>query len=399
MKARKILHLDLDAFFCAVEELRDPALRGKPFAVGGSPQGRGVVASCSYAARQFGVHSAMPMAQALRACPGLIVVRGQHGRYGAASQEVRALFYDLTPLVEPISIDEAFLDVSDLPQTAEEIARSLQKRIEDELGLPSSLGVASNKLVAKIANNIGKGRHSGPTPPRAILVVPPGQEAAFLAPLAVKELWGVGPKTAARLKRLGLRTIGDLAHLNEAVLTAQFGKTGHDLWLRAQGLDDRPVHEEREVKSISQETTFAQDVADGDELRRTLAQLAENVAYSLRQQGLCAGTVRIKLRWAHFSTHTRQLTLAQPTDADGMIAQAACALFDTLWEGGRPVRLLGVGASSLTPCAHQLSLWETPDEKERRLLAALDALRERYGEKVVRRGRSLEDDEKRYFGR
>ena len=393
MKARKILHLDLDAFFCAVEELRDPALSGKPFAVGGSPQGRGVVASCSYAARQFGVHSAMPMSQALRACPELVVVRGQHSAYEAVSQQVRAVFFDLTPLVEPISIDEAFLDVSDLPQPAEELALALQKRIQDELGLPSSLGIASNKLVAKIANNIGKGRHRGATPPRAILAVPPGEEAAFLAPLAVKELWGVGPKTAERLKHMGAKTIGDVACLGERTLSAQFGKLGHDLWTRAQGLDDRPVVTGHEVKSISQETTFARDVADGDELRQTLAQLAEHVAYSLRQQGLCAGTVRIKLRWADFSTHTRQVTLAQPTDADGVIGKAAMGLFDTLWENGRPVRLLGVEGSNLTPCAHQLPLWETPDEKERRLLTAMDELRQRYGEKAVQRGRSIGKEE------
>lgn len=390
MTARKILHLDLDAFFCAVEELRDASLRGKPFAVGGSPQGRGVVASCSYAARMYGVHSAMPMAQALRACPELVVVRGHHSGYSAVSRQVRAVFEDLTPLVEPISIDEAFLDVSDLPEPAEEIARILQRRIQDELDLPSSLGVASNKLVAKIANNVGKARHKGPTPPRAILVVPPGQEAAFLAPLPLKELWGVGPKTEEKLKRMGFRTIGDIAQSDEKFLITQFGKHGRDLWRRAQGQDDRPVEYTHEVKSISQETTFSKDVADGDRLRQTLARLAENVAYRLRQQGLCAGTVRIKLRWSDFSTPTRQLTLARPTDADGVITQAACTLFDALWEDGRPVRLLGVGASNLTPCSHQLSLWETPDEKERRLLAAMDELRQRYGEKVVRRGRSLD---------
>ena len=393
MKARKILHLDLDAFFCAVEELRDPALAGKPFAVGGSPQGRGVVASCSYAARMYGVHSAMPMGQAIRACPELIVVHGHHSEYSAVSREVRAVFDDLTPLVEPISIDEAFLDVSDLPDPAEEIARRLQARIEEELHLPSSLGVASNKLVAKIANNIGKARHKAPTPPRAILVVPPGEEAAFLAPLPLKELWGVGPKTEERLHRMGFRCIGDIARVEEKMLAAQFGKHGRDLWMRAQGRDDRPVTSSSQgAKSISQETTFSKDIDDGDILRKTLAQLAEHVAYRLRQQGLCAGTVRIKLRWSDFSTPTRQVSLPQPTDADGVITQAACALFDALWDG-RPVRLLGVGTSNLTPCSHQLSLWETPDEKERRLLAAMDALRDRYGEKVVRRGRSLEEGE------
>jgi DNA polymerase IV len=389
MTARKILHLDLDAFFCAVEELRDPSLAGKPFAVGGSPQGRGVVSSCSYAARMYGVHSAMPMAQAMRACPELEVVRGKHSEYSAMSRQVRAVFDDLTPLVQPISIDEAFLDVSDLPESAETIARELQARIDKELRLPSSVGVASNKLVAKIANNIGKARHKAPTPPRAIMVVPPGQEAAFLAPLPLKELWGVGPKTEEKLKRMGFQTIGDIARVEEKMLSSQFGKHGYDLWKRARGIDDRPVeHSSGGAKSISQETTFPNDIVDGDYLRQTLARLAEHVAYRLRQQGLCAGTVRIKLRWSDFNTPTRQLSLSQPTDADGVITQAAHTLFDALWDG-RPVRLLGVGTSNLTPCSHQLSLWETPDEKERRLLIAMDELRERYGEKVVRRGRSL----------
>lgn len=389
MSERKILHLDLDAFFCAVEELREPSLAGKPFAVGGSPQGRGVVSSCSYAARMHGVHSAMPMAQAVRACPELVVVGGNHNEYSAVSREVRAVFDDLTPLVEPISIDEAFLDVSDLPDPAEEIARGLQARIDRELHLPSSLGVATNKLVAKIANNIGKARHRAPTPPRAILVVPPGEERAFLAPLPIKELWGVGPKTEEKLNRMGFHTIGDIANADEKYMTAQFGKHGYDLWMRAQGQDDRPVESSGSgAKSISQETTFSKDIDDGTYLRQTLARLAESVAYRLRQQGLCAATVRIKLRWSDFSTPTRQLTLSQPTDADGVITQAACTLFDALWDG-RPVRLLGVGTSNLTPCSHQMSLWETPSEKERRLLAAMDELRERYGEKVVKRGRSL----------
>jgi len=395
MSVRKILHLDLDAFFCAVEELRDPSLVGKPFAVGGSPDGRGVVSSCSYAARMYGVHSAMPMAQAVRICPELLMVHGQHSEYAAMSRQVRAVFDDLTPLVEPISIDEAFLDVSDLPEPAEKIARSLQARIDRELHLPSSLGVATNKLVAKIANNIGKARHRKPTPPRAILVVPPGQEQAFLDPLPIKELWGVGPKTEEKLKRMGFQTIGDIARAEEKVLTTQFGKHGRDLWRRAQGRDTRAVeYAHASAKSISQETTFPKDIADGDYLRQTLASLAENVAYRLRQQGLCASTVRIKVRWSDFSTPTRQLTLSQPTDADGVITQAACTLFEALWDG-RPVRLLGVGTSNLTPCMHQMSLWETPSEKERRLLAAMDELRERYGEKVVRKGRSLGKSENR----
>ncbi|HKZ68683.1 MAG TPA: DNA polymerase IV, partial [Anaerolineales bacterium] len=208
---RKILHLDLDAFFCAVEEQRDPSLRGKPFAVGGKPEERGVVASCSYAARQVGVRSAMPMSRALKLCPGLLIVSARHRAYGQTSDKVMAVLHDLTPLVEQISIDEAFLDVSDLPQSAEAIARELQRTIRDQLNLPASLGVATNKLVAKIATDVGKAAARTGDYPSAVMVVPPGEEAAFLAPLPAIALWGVGPKTADQLARLGLKTIGDIA--------------------------------------------------------------------------------------------------------------------------------------------------------------------------------------------
>ena len=210
---RKILHLDLDAFFCAVEELRDPTLKQKPFAVGGSPEGRGVVASCSYAARQFGVRSAMPMSEAVRCCPNLIIVGNARGEYSRMSGRVMAYLHDMSPLVEQISIDEAFLDVSDLPDEAEILARRLQSTICTELDLPCSLGVATNKLVAKIANDVGKVRVRSGDYPNAITVVPPGEEAAFLAPLPVRALWGVGPKTAERLAAWGMNTIGDIAAL------------------------------------------------------------------------------------------------------------------------------------------------------------------------------------------
>jgi DNA polymerase IV len=224
--ARKILHLDLDAFFCAVEELHQPALRNQPFAVGGRPEGRGVVASCSYPARRFGVRSAMPMAQAVRICPDLQIVPANHARYRAMSQQVMARLTALTPLVEQISIDEAFLDVSELAASGAEIARRIQAQIRAELNLPCSLGIASNKLVAKIANNVGKAEASGGGPPNALTVVESGQEAAFLAPLACTELWGVGPKTAARLQALGVHTIGDLAQRAPGELAQLFGEHG-----------------------------------------------------------------------------------------------------------------------------------------------------------------------------
>ncbi len=393
MKPRKILHLDLDAFFCAVEEQRDPALRGKAFAVGGRPEQRGVVAACSYPARQFGLHSAMPMARAIKLCPHLIIVSSRFEAYRTASQAVMARLHNLTPLVEQISIDEAFLDVSDLPEVASAIARRLQATINRELGFPCSLGVATNKLVAKIANNIGKASIKTGRPPNSIKVVPPGQEANFLAPLPVEELWGVGPKTAERLARLGLRTIGGMARYSEADLIRHFGKHGQDLARRAKGIDTRPVETEHETKSISQETTFAQDVTDGLTLRRTLRHLAEGVGRRLRQKALRGTTVKIKLRWADFTTLTRQITLPQPTDLDAVITRAALDLFEQNWPSGKRVRLLGVGVSGFETPAYQLSLWANPaTEQERKLQATLDELRNRFGGTAVQRGSDLEPD-------
>ncbi|HLF01909.1 MAG TPA: DNA polymerase IV [Anaerolineales bacterium] len=386
---RKILHLDLDAFFCAVEEQRDPSLRGKPFAVGGKPEERGVVASCSYAARQVGVRSAMPMSRALKLCPGLLIVSARHRAYGQTSDKVMAVLHDLTPLVEQISIDEAFLDVSDLPQSAEAIARELQRTIRDQLNLPASLGVATNKLVAKIATDVGKAAARTGDYPRAILAVPPGEEAAFLAPLPAIALWGVGPKTADQLARLGLKTIGDIAHWPEADLARRFGKYGHDLARHANGIDERTVESFHETKSISQETTFARDLADLIALKRTLRELSDQVGGRLRDSSLAGTTVKLKLRWPDFTTLSRQTTLAQPTDLDDEIYSAVLALFENEWRPGRAVRLLGVGVSGLGPPSRQLSLWDDRPEKNHKLLEAVDKLRDKYGDRVVKRGSEL----------
>ncbi|NOZ49033.1 MAG: DNA polymerase IV [Chloroflexi bacterium] len=383
---RKIIHLDLDAFFCAVEELRQPSLSGKAFAVGGSPEGRGVVASCSYPARMFGVHSAMPTAQALRLCPELIVVSGQHARYGEVSRQVMAILRDETPLVEPISIDEAFLDMSDVPEPVESMARRMQCRIQEELRLPCSLGVASNKLVAKIANDVGKSQVRTGQPPNAITLVPPGQEAAFLAPLPTQALWGVGPKMTQALARMGIHTIGQLAAQAPEVMQERFGKHGYDLVRRAQGRDDRPVITEHRIKSISKETTFAHDVADERQLRRVLQRLAEGVGRNLRRKHKNASTVRLKLRWSDFSTISRQRPFPLPTDQDDDIIAAALQLFAEAWPSGRPVRLIGVGVSGLQEGWRQLSLWDEEDGRERKLQETLDRLRQKYGKQAVRRG-------------
>ncbi len=388
---RKILHLDLDAFYCAVEEQLDPNLRGKAFAVGGRPDQRGVVSSCSYAARRFGVHSAMPMSQAVRLCPRLIIVSTHFPAYHEASQRVMAILHDLTPFVEQISIDEAFLDVTMLPESAEVIARSLQTSIRDELGLPCSLGVATNKLVAKIATNMGKAKAQRDTSPNAILVIPPGREAAFLAPLPVRELWGVGPKTAEQFERLGMKTIGDIARWSEADLVKRFGKNGGEISQRARGLDDRPVEPEGETKSVSRETTFVQDVRDAAMLKRTLRQMADEVGRRLRQEELAGTTIKLKLRWSDFTTLTRQVTVEQPTNHDDEIYKAVIELFDKTWSKGRAVRLIGVGVSSFDKTNHQLSLWHdaTEDEEKKRLENVLDDLKKRFGDKIIRRGSDL----------
>ncbi len=386
---RKIIHLDLDAFFCAVEELRDPSLRGKPFAVGGRPESRGVVASCSYPARRLGVHSAMPMGQALRLCPALLIVPARHRDYAAHSRRVMAILHRLTPHVEQISIDEAFLDVTDRAEDAAALAAALQSAIRREVGLPASLGVATNKLVAKIANNVGKAAASGDAPPSARQIVPPGEEAAFLAPLPADALWGVGPKTAARLHALGIHTIGDIARWPERDLMRRFGKHGEELARHARGLDDRPVVTEHERKSISQETTFVRDVTDAALLQQTLREQAAEVAALLQRQQLLGATVKLKLRWADFTTLTRQTTLPQPSDDAAHFYATVNALLARIWQG-QPVRLIGVGVSGLSE-ARQLGLWEEPDARTERLYTAVRDLRKRYGEDAIRRASDLDD--------
>ncbi|MBP6086931.1 MAG: DNA polymerase IV [Pelolinea sp.] len=382
---RKILHLDLDAFFCSVEELLDPSLRGKPFAVGGSPQGRGVVSSCSYTARNFGVHSAMPMARALALCPELIVIHYRHGLYGEYSHIVMDILRSYTPLFQQISVDEAFLDVSDLPQPAGAIAREIQSRVDREVQLPCSLGVATNKLVAKVANDYGKSQVKSGRAPRQITIVPSGEEAAFLSPLDIQALWGIGPKTSQKLHGQGIHTIGQLAALSVAELEAYFGNNSLEMHARTLGIDPSPVHSEREVKSVSNEVTFASDTVDGEALKRTLRALADKVGYRLRQAGLAGSVVQIKLRYSNFETLTRQTALPQPTDLDDEIYEAAEKLFEANITPARPVRLIGVGVSKLSPPYRQLSLWDDDQEEKEKLAGAIDQLKEKYGQDIIKR--------------
>jgi len=384
---RTILHLDLDAFYCAVEENQNPELRGKPFAVGGKPSERGVVSSCSYAARAFGVRSAMPMSRALRVCPGLIIVPGHHRLYSEASRQVMERLRTVTPLVEQISIDEAFLDISDLSDKPERIARRLQAGIRDELGLPSSIGIAPNKLVSKIATEVGKKAATKGKPPFALTVVPPGKEAEFLSLLPADMLWGVGPKTSARLNELGIHTIGDIARWPDAELVRLFGENGREMAKHARGQDGRAVVTEREIKSISQEVTFSRDVREDKSIEKTLTDLSVQVGRRLRKNELAGTTVKLKIRWPDFTTLTRQVTLPNTTNNDNEIAETALGLLRKNRKSGQAVRLIGVGVSGLGEPMRQLELWGTDSEKERKLQEVVDELREKYGDKAIKRGK------------
>ncbi len=352
MTTRIIFHLDLDAFFAAVEILHNPDLANKPVLVGGRPEERGVVAAASYPARAFGCRSAMPMAQALRLCPEAIVLPVRHDLYRQVSRRVMIILHETTPLVEQVSIDEAFLDVSarvEIWDAAVALAQHVQARVRDEVGLSASLGVATNKQVAKVASDLHK--------PGGLTVVPPGAEAQFLAPLPARALWGVGPVTAARLAAMQITTIGELAAAPLEQLRAAFGRHGAGLAQRARGIDDSPVVSETERKSYSQERTFNQDLSDLRSLKGQLWKMSQGVAQDLQRAGLTGGTVAIKLRYSDFTTFSRQTSLVVPTDDAIVIYRAALTLLERNWQPGRPVRLLGVGAHQLGQPTGQLSLF------------------------------------------
>ena len=348
---RAIIHLDLDAFYASVEVLENPALAGQPVLIGGHPEGRGVVAAASYPARAFGVRSAMPVARALVLCPEAIVLPARFSLYREYSQRVMDILRQATPLFEQTSIDEAYLDVTEQTaswEDAVELARQLQRQVREEVGLSASLGVASNKLVAKVASDHDK--------PAGLTVVPPGQEASFLAPLPVRVLWGVGPVMAQKLAKLGATTVGDLASIPVEELRQRFGKHGAAMVRHAHGIDRRPVVTERRVKSVSQERTFRRDVIDLQVMHEQLQKMSETVAGRLTRKELVAGTIGIKLRYSDFTTLTRQMTLAVPTADQRVISKAASTLLERTWHRGRAVRLLGVSARRLSEPAGQLPL-------------------------------------------
>ncbi len=383
LSPRTILHVDLDAFFASVEQRDHPELRGKPVAVGmGGTNDRGVVSAASYEARKFGVHSAMPIRTARRLCPDCIFVPVDGRTYQRVSREVMAILRRFTPLVEPISIDEAFLDVTAsraLFGDGPTIARRIKATIRGELELTASVGVAATKLVAKIASDLRK--------PDGLVVVPAGEEAAFLAPLPISRLWGVGPQTAAALRDFSVVTIGDLAAMDRVALVRRFGQHGASLVDRAHGLDPDPVDDPDAAKTIGHETTFDRDTSNPDVLERTLLALSEGVSGRLRSAGVKAGTVTVKVRDTTFRTVTRQRALAEPTDLTEPIWRAALELARPEIRG-RKIRLLGVTASGFGD-REQLGLFETLDPRRRRAVEAADELRRRFGPRAVTRARLL----------
>jgi len=383
-----ILHVDLDAFFAAVEQRDKPELRGKPVIVGGGGQrDRGVVSTASYEARVFGVRSAMPLRTAAALCPQGIFVPVDGRKYARESRAVMEIFRRFTPKVEAISIDEAFLDVAGTEQLfgpPPEVARKIKDAIHDERQLTASVGVATTRLVAKIASDLRK--------PDGLVVVPAGEEAAFLEPLAIERLWGVGAKTRAALRDYGVATIGDLAAVPVDLLARRFGKFGGVLHERARGIDPAPVGIEADAKTMSHEHTFDSDTGDNEEIERTLLSLSEGVAGRLREAGVRASGVQLKLRDEDFVTITRQRTLPDPTDLGEEVFQAAMELarpeLRGLADRGAKVRLLGVGAFNLWT-SDQIGLFEGANERRRKAAAAIDSVRAKYGRKSISRARLL----------
>ncbi len=390
---RHILHVDMDAFFAAIEQRDNPTLKGKPVLVGGSVKNRGVVSTASYEARKFGCHSAMPMVTAIRLCPQAIVLPGRIERYSEVSQQIFHIMEQFTPLVEPVSIDEAFLDVTGCEQLfgpPEQIAQKIKDQILQQTQLTASVGVAPNKFVAKLASDQRK--------PDGLVVVRPEEMQAFLDPLPISRMWGVGKATLPRFEKLRLRTFADVRRLSLEELRRHFGSAGEMFYQFVRGIDDRPVETEGETKSISTETTFPVDVRDMAYLRSVLLDQADHVARRLRRHGLLAKTVTLKLRSGEFVTITRSMTLMEATDITEDFRRSAVDLLEK-WSKGRifPVRLIGVGISSLsTHSGRQLMLFDQEEmQRQRQIDQAMDMIRDKFGNGAISRGLPPGDEEKK----
>lgn len=382
--AQRIIHIDLDAFFVSVEQVLNPELKSKPVVVGGKPDRRGVVAAASYEARAFGLHSGMALATASRLCPQAVFIEGNFQRYRDASKKFMAILADFSPYLEPMGIDEAYLDVTgfeSIHSSIKQMAVKLRKRIKNELGLCASIGIANCKVVAKVASDISK--------PDGLLEVPAGGESAFLAPLPVAQMPGIGKKSQSVLKRLCINSVGELAALPLSVLENYFGVAGVIMHHHANGIDESKVEPPGEAKSISRETTFGEDTRDSTFLTATLRYLSEKVGSSLRRQGKLARCVSLKLRYTDFTTITRQRTLSQAGDSDQVIFEAGCHLLKKeLTTSKQAVRLIGIGVASLVS-ERQLYMLDVADIRQEKLNRVIDRIRQKYGFTSIQTGRTL----------
>jgi DNA polymerase-4 len=382
-----ILHVDMDAFYASVEQRDQPQLQGQAVIVGGTPEGRGVVAAANYQARKAGVHSAMPAARAKRLCPEAVFLPSRLDRYAEVSRQIRDIFHRYTPLVEPLSLDEAFLDATgseSLFGSSMEIGQQIKQQIADELQLVASVGVAPNKFLAKLASDLEK--------PDGFVVVDAGGVQQFLDPLPVARLWGVGRVTGQVFEQLGVETIRNLRQLPQETLRQHFGEQGQHLWQLAHGIDDRQVVPDREAKSVSHETTFAQDIDDLEALRAWVLELTEQVVRRLRRHKLLGRTVQLKVRFSNFQTITRSTTLPQPTNLTQVIWKTADRMLsDRLPANHLPVRLLGVGVSGFDHSDQvQHTLFVDEDlAAQTNLDQAADQIRDKFGSSSIGRGSGL----------
>jgi len=383
--SRTILHVDMDAFFASVEQRDNLELRGKPVIVGAGPQERGVVSAASYEARKFGVHSAMPSRTAFKLCPHGIFVPPHMSKYSEASRQIMTILETFTPLVQPLSIDEAFLDVTGslkLFGDALTIAQRIKTAIQTQTGLTASVGIAPNKFLAKLGSDLNK--------PDGLTVITEENKVALLAPLPVAKIWGVGQVTAKRLQELGLQTIGDIQRAPLAELRQRLGNLADHLHALALGDDDRAVETTGESKSIGSEHTFAVDTADRAQIKKCLLEQCEEVGTRLRQEHVAARTVQLKLRYADFTTLTRRRTLPQPTQDEMLLYEVAGQLLEAERSAGKRIRLIGVGGSNLVPPEIQSDLFDRHGEKRTRLAKAVDDLRNRLGPGAIKRGTALQ---------
>ena len=383
-----ILHIDMDAFYASVEIRDNPKLRGLPVVVGGSPKGRGVISAASYEARKFGIFSAMPSSQAVRLCPNVVFVKTRMDHYAKISKQIREIFFRFTSIVEPLALDEAFLDVSGCEKLFGDgpaIARQVKDAINSELGLIASAGVAPNKFLAKLASDLDK--------PDGLVVVPPDDIEGFLNPLPIERVWGVGKQTLKKFHRLNVKTIEQLRQLDRKTMQQFFGINSEHFWRLSRGIDTRQVVPDRIAKSVSHETTFSYDLTDREPLRAWLLELTQQVGRRLRRYDIRGRTVQIKIRFSDFRTITRSLSLGEPSSSSKELEAAVIELFDRV-EIVDGIRLVGMGVSNLTsnPVAQQMLFDNEARSRNSRLDQMQDQLKDRFGHDAIRRGTSVEHD-------